>query len=81
MSLVAGKLPGGAGGKRICRQCRRHKRRGFDPWVRKNLLEEEIATHSQLKGDVLHSSVLDRRIPWTEEPGWLQSMGLQRSQT
>ena len=40
-----------------------------------------MATHSQLRGDVFHSSVLDRRIPWTEEPGWLQSMGLQRSQT
>ena len=25
-----------------------------------------------------HSSVLGWRIPWTEEPGGLQSMGLQR---
>ena len=25
-----------------------------------------------------HSSILARRIPWTEEPGRLQSMGLQR---
>ena len=25
-----------------------------------------------------HSSILDRRIPWTEERGGLQSMGLQR---
>ena len=32
-------------------------------------LEEEMATHS---------SILARRIPWTEEPGGLQSMGLQR---
>ena len=32
-------------------------------------LEEEIATHS---------SILAWRIPWTEEPGGLQSMGLQR---
>ena len=32
-------------------------------------LEEEIATHS---------SLLAWRIPWTEEPGRLQSMGLQR---
>ena len=31
-------------------------------------LEEEMATHS---------SVLAWRIPWTEEPGRLQSMGLQ----
>ena len=34
-------------------------------------LEEEMATHS---------SILAWRIPWTEEPGGLQSTGLQ-SQT
>ena len=32
-------------------------------------LEEEMATHS---------SILACRIPWTEEPGGLQSMGSQR---
>jgi len=32
-------------------------------------LEKEIATHS---------STLAWKIPWTEEPGRLQSMGLQR---
>ena len=32
-------------------------------------LEEGMATHS---------SILAWRIPWTEESGWLQSMGLQR---
>ena len=32
-------------------------------------LEEEMTTHS---------SILAWRIPWTEEPGGLQSMGLQR---
>ena len=32
-------------------------------------LEEGMATHS---------SILAWRIPWTEEPGELQSMGLQR---
>ena len=30
------------------------------------------------KGMAAHSSVLAWRIPWTEEPGGLQSMGLQR---
>ena len=34
-----------------------------------NSLEEEMATHS---------SILAWRIPWTEEPGGQQSMGLQR---
>ena len=32
-------------------------------------LEKEMA---------IHSSILDWRIPWTEEPGRLQSMGLQK---
>ena len=30
------------------------------------------------KGMVTHSSMLPWRIPWKEEPGGLQSMGLQR---
>ena len=32
-------------------------------------LDKEMATHS---------SILAWKIPWTEEPGWLQSMGSQR---
>ena len=30
------------------------------------------------KGMATHSSILTWRIPWTEEPGGLQSMGSQR---
>ena len=30
------------------------------------------------KGMATHSSILAWRIPWTEEPGELQSMGSQR---
>ena len=30
------------------------------------------------KGMATHSSILACRIPWTEEPGGLQFMGLQR---
>ena len=33
------------------------------------------------KGMVTHSSILAWRIPWTEEPSGLQSMGSQKSQT
>ena len=36
---------------------------------REDTLEEEIATHS---------SILASEIPWTEEPGGLQSVGSQR---
>ena len=35
----------------------------------KDPLEKQMATHS---------SILTWRIPWTEEPGGLQSMGSQR---
>jgi len=63
-------LPGGASGKESACQCRRGKRYdGFDPWVKEDPLEEEMATHS---------SLLAWRIPWTEEPGGLQSMGSPR---
>ena len=31
------------------------------------------------KGKASHSSILAWRIPWTEKPGGLQSMGLQRA--
>ena len=30
------------------------------------------------EGTVTHYTILNWRIPWTEEPGRLQSMGLQR---
>ena len=44
-----------------------------ETWVQslaqEDLLEKEMA---------LHSSTLAWKIPWTEEPGRLQSMGLQR---
>ena len=33
------------------------------------------------KGMATHSSILAWRIPWTEEPGRLQSVGLQKSPT
>ena len=39
---------------------------------REDSLEKEIATHC---------TILDWEIPWTEEPGRLQSMGSQKSQT
>ena len=51
-------------------QRRRHKRCRFDPWVRKiPWVRKEMTTHS---------SILAWEIPRIEEPGGLQSMGLQR---
>ena len=47
-----------------------------ETWIRslgqEDFLEKEMATHS---------SVLPWRIPWTEEPGGLQSMGCKESDT
>ena len=44
-----------------------------ETWVRSlgcdDPLEKEMATHS---------SILAQRVPWTEKPGGLQSMGSQR---
>ena len=36
---------------------------------------------SLLPLETIHSSILAWRIPWAKEPGELQSMGLQKSQT
>ena len=59
------KVPGGTSGKDPAYQCR--------IWVlslgQEDPLEEGMATHS---------SILAWRIPWTEEPGGLQSMRSQR---
>ena len=48
----------------------------WETWVRslggENLLEKGLATHS---------SILAWRMPWTEEPGGIQSMGVAKSQT
>ena len=47
---------------------RRHKRHRFNPWVRKN--------PGGGNGNLLQYSPW--RIPWTEEPGGLQSRGSQK---
>ena len=37
-------------------------------------------THISCTGKQTHSSILAWEIPWTEEPGGLQSLGLQKNQ-
>ena len=48
----------------------------WETWVRslgwEDPLEKEMANHS---------NILAQKIPWTEDPGRLQSMGLQESDT
>ena len=62
-----GFLDDSAGEEPTC-QGRRHRTLGFDSF-KEDTLEEEMATHS---------SILAWKIPWWEEPGRLQSNGLQR---
>ena len=62
-------FPGGISGKKPACQYRRLK----EMWVQslgwEDPLEKEMATHS---------SILAWKIPWTEEPGRLQSVGSHR---
>ena len=66
-------FPGGTSSKAPTCQCKRHKRCRFDhciePGYPKDTLEEGMTTHF---------SILAWRIPWTEEPGGLQSTGSHR---
>ena len=67
MHLMLWGFPGGASGKCLSMQ------ETWEMWVRflgwEDPLEEGMATYS---------SILAWRIPWTEEPGGLQSIRLQR---
>ena len=63
-------FPGGASSKEFACQCRRHKR-----WMRIWFLSQEDPPED---GMATHSSNLAWEIPWTEEPGRLQSVGTQR---
>ena len=61
-------FPGGASGKEPTCQRRRRKRCAFNPWVRK----------TPWGGKATRSSILAWRIPWSKEPGGLQTTGSQR---
>jgi len=63
-------FPGGASGEESACQFRRHKRPGSIP----------VSRRSPEGGNGNHFNILAWRIPWTEEPGGLQSMG-SKSQT
>ena len=56
-------FPGLPSGKEPTCQCKKFRRRGFNPW----------SESSPGRGQILAW-----RIPWTEEPGWLQPIGSQR---
>jgi len=62
-------LSGGASGKEPACQCRRLSEMQVRSLGHEDPLEEEMATDF---------SILAWRVPWTEEPGGLQSIGSQR---
>ena len=62
-------LVGFPGGKESICQCRKHNERQVRSLGQEDPLEESLATHS---------SILDWKIPWMEEPGGPPSMGSQR---
>ena len=45
-------------------------------WVRSLVWEDALE-----EGMATHSNIFAGKIPWTEEPGGLQSMGSQKSDT
>ena len=45
----------------------------WETWVQSIVWEDLLE-----KGMAIHSSILAWRIPWTEEPGMLQSMGSEK---
>ena len=57
----------------LAAQTVRHLPAEQETWVRCPSQEDPLE-----KGMATHSSILAWRIPWTEEPGGLQSMGVQR---
>ena len=69
-------ISGGASGKKKNKKICLPMQKTPEMWVRslgwEGPLQEEMATHF---------SILAWEIPWREEPGGLQSMGLQESDT
>ena len=63
------RVPGGTSGKEHACQYRRHKRHGFNPWVRKRAWQRAWQPIPVF---------LPGKSARTEEPGGLQSIGLQR---
>ena len=69
-SLVAQGFPGGSDGKKIKKK---NPPEMQETWVQSRGWEDSLED-----GMETHSSILAWRVPWTEEPGGLPSMGSHR---
>ena len=65
-------LPRWLSGKESTCQCRRNRRHRFNPWITKIPWKRKWQPPPVF---------LPGKIPWTEQPGGLQSMGSQKSHT
>ena len=70
-NVLSGFVICGASGKEPASQCRIHKRCRF-------VLPRSGRFLGEVECTAIHFSILDWRIPWTEKPGELQSIGLHR---
>ena len=50
----------------------------YRPTVQKTWVQPLVEEDPLEKGMAAHSSILSWRIPWTDDPGGLKSMGSQR---
>ena len=66
-------VDGGPGGHSLVAQVVKNPPAMWEMWVQSLGWEDPLE-----KGMATHSCLLAWRIPWTQEPGGLQSMGLQR---
>ena len=68
MGSISGSGRSPAGGHGPACQCRRH-----ETWAQSLGQEDPLQ-----EGMATHSGILAWRIPWIEEPGWLQYIGSHR---
>ena len=66
-------FPGGSDGKKKKKKKKKNLLVMQKTWVRPLVWDDPLE-----KEMAIHSSILAWRIPWTEEPGGLQSIVLQR---
>jgi len=89
----SGRSPGEGNGNPLHYSCLPTQKRGSKKYMRTSLVAQTVKHLSTMretqvqsigqedpleKEMAIHSSTIAWKIPWTEEPGRLQSMGLQR---
>ena len=71
-----GGFPGGTNGKKQQQQQQQQQKTHLP--MQETQIQSLVWEDPLEEGMTIHSSILTWRIPWTEEPGGLQSIGFQR---